>query len=386
MKPVATKAVRTLALAAIVAVGPATLVTPAASAATAPVAASQSVTVLTAAGSSKAMVTTAALNLRKGASTKYKSLGVMKKGAAVTWTGKTSNGWKQVKWGKKTGWASGSYLKVKLAAKKPAPAKKPAAAKPTTSTQLVTTSALNLRAGASTKYKSLGVMKKGAAVTWTGKTSNGWKQVKSGKKTGWASGSYLKAKPAAKKPAPAKKPAAQSSPGRAGIPAYSQTAASVKNKTFGGVTFGRSGCVPTSFAMVAKSYGKNVTPLSVGAKMYEVGDFNRTRTAGAGGKSIVAAGKAYGLKVTPLHSPTEIKNALLKNKPVLAALRGPSSVINPGYTHEVVLNGYSNGTTMVTNPLGARKARYNVNSLYEWRSFDKLDLNAGNGATFWQIG
>lgn len=177
-----------------------------------------------------------------------------------------------------------------------------------------------------------------------------------------------------------------SSPGRSGIPAYSQTAASVKNVVIGKYKFGPSGCVPTSFAMVAKSYGKNVTPLSVGKTMHAKSDFNRT-VAGAGGKSIVAAGAAYGLKVTPLKSKAQIKAALLKNKPVLAAQRGPSSIINPGYTHEVVLNGYTtSGTTSVTNPLGGTKRSYSLDTVWNWRSLDPFDQNAGGGAVYWQVG
>ncbi|MGO3089522.1 MAG: SH3 domain-containing protein [Galactobacter sp.] len=62
---------------------------------------------------SKQATTKANLHLRKSASTSGKPLGVMKKGTKVTPTGKTSKGWHQLKWGSKTGWASGSYLSIK---------------------------------------------------------------------------------------------------------------------------------------------------------------------------------------------------------------------------------------------------------------------------------
>ncbi|WP_417218271.1 SH3 domain-containing protein [Arthrobacter sp.] len=56
--------------------------------------------------------TTANLNLRRGAGTRYSSLGVMKKGAVVVRTGKTSGAWWQVRYGGKTGWASSTYLRA----------------------------------------------------------------------------------------------------------------------------------------------------------------------------------------------------------------------------------------------------------------------------------
>lgn len=54
--------------------------------------------------------TTENLNLRSKPSTSASSYGVMPKGTIVAPTGQTSGTWKQVKWGSKTGWASGTYM------------------------------------------------------------------------------------------------------------------------------------------------------------------------------------------------------------------------------------------------------------------------------------
>lgn len=55
--------------------------------------------------------TTAALNLRKGAGTKHGVLVVMPKGATVTVVRSAPvSGWYNVKYGSRTGWASGQYL------------------------------------------------------------------------------------------------------------------------------------------------------------------------------------------------------------------------------------------------------------------------------------
>jgi uncharacterized protein YgiM (DUF1202 family) len=231
--------------------------------------------------------------------------------------------------------------------------------------------------GAGTSWGKKRTLTRGATLRVTHKTNReGWYRVSSSGNTGYVWKSHFTTT----------KPLPSSSKGRAGIPAYSQTASAWKNVKVGKYLFGPSGCVPTSFAMVARSYGKDVTPLSVGRTMNRISDFNHYSVAGAGGKSIVAAGKYYGIKVTPLKSASAIKTALLKNKPVLGAMRGPSSIINYPYTHEVVLNGYKSGATTVTNPLGGYKRSYDVSTLWSWRSNHWMDTNAGGGARFWQVG
>ncbi|WHY81039.1 SH3 domain-containing protein [Siminovitchia fortis] len=149
------------------------------------------------------IVTANSLNVRSGNSTKFSSLGSLKKNSQVTVTGKTSNNWYQFKFKGKTGYVSGAYLKAKPvaakpAAKKPAPAAKNNQIKITkaSGTYIVTANSLNVRSGNSTKFSSLGSLKKNNQVTVTGKTSDNWYQFKFKGKTGYVSGAYLKAKPA----------------------------------------------------------------------------------------------------------------------------------------------------------------------------------------------
>ena len=57
-------------------------------------------------------VTASSLNMRSSASTKGKVVTKLKKNTKVTIVKKQSNGWYKVKYGSKTGYVSGSYLKI----------------------------------------------------------------------------------------------------------------------------------------------------------------------------------------------------------------------------------------------------------------------------------
>lgn len=53
------------------------------------------------------------------------------------------------------------------------------------------TSTVNVRTGASTKYRAIGKLKKGTKVKILS-SKNGWHKVKYSNKTGWSSGKYIK--------------------------------------------------------------------------------------------------------------------------------------------------------------------------------------------------
>lgn len=132
------------------------------------------------------------VNLRTGGSLKHKIITQIKKGQTVKMVSYNSK-WSKVLYGSKTGYVSTSYL-TKTAEKKPVTA---------SATKYVTTDRLNMRTGASTKYKIITTIPKGKTVTYVSK-SGSWYKVKYGSKTGWVSSAYLK-KPgtaAEKYPAP----------------------------------------------------------------------------------------------------------------------------------------------------------------------------------------
>lgn len=121
-------------------------------------------------------VTTADLNLRKGPSTSYSVITVMKKGTTVEVLN-VSGGWAKVNYNNTTGYASTSYLK---AAEAPI---------------MVTTANLNMRTGPTTGYQVILVIPKGAEVKVIS-TEGGWAKVNYQGTVGYASLSYLKTKAA----------------------------------------------------------------------------------------------------------------------------------------------------------------------------------------------
>lgn len=144
------------------------------------------------------------LNMRTGGSTKHKVVTLIPKGKAVTMVSYNS-AWSKVTYGGKTGFVSTKYLNKTV---KSTTVKAPSTPKATVVTY-VTTDNLNLRTGASTKYKVLTLIPKGKSVTYLGKSGT-WYKVKYGSLTGYVSSAYLK-KPGttgtvttAKYPAPSK--------------------------------------------------------------------------------------------------------------------------------------------------------------------------------------
>lgn len=151
-------------------------------------------------------VTTDALNMRAGAGTNFTVLTVIPRGTTVTLTGKSANGFYGVTWSGRTGWASSDYLRVATgtppAPSTPAPTQPPASGK-----TAVTTDDLNMRSGAGLGNAVILVIPRGATVSLTGQSSNGFLQVTYSGRTGWASAEWLRVSGSSvPTPAPTPKP------------------------------------------------------------------------------------------------------------------------------------------------------------------------------------
>lgn len=128
------------------------------------------------------VMATANVNVRTGASTKYKSIDKLKKGKVVKVLS-SKNGWYKIQLSsKKTGWSSKKYLTTTNAT----------ATTNTTNTNATATANVNVRSGASTKYKVIDKLSKGEKVRVLS-TSGSWYKVQfDGNKTGWSHKDYIK--------------------------------------------------------------------------------------------------------------------------------------------------------------------------------------------------
>lgn len=128
--------------------------------------------------------TTANLNVRSGPSLRHSVVAVASKGTVMSLTGRISGAYTQVVWKGVERWVATAYLSVNT----PDPAKP----RPVTSGSMQTTANLNIRTGASTSFRSVGVVPRGTILPITGKTSNGFHEVIWQGNSRWASSRYLR--------------------------------------------------------------------------------------------------------------------------------------------------------------------------------------------------
>lgn len=134
---------------------------------------------------------TSALNLRAGAGVTYAVLAVMPAGSTVTVRGAAQGGFLPVRYGGVDGWAAADYLSTPGSTPAPAPTPALTPAPGAGGGTLRTTADLNLRASPSLGGAVLLVMPPGATVTDLGGQQAGFRQVRYGSVSGWASATYL---------------------------------------------------------------------------------------------------------------------------------------------------------------------------------------------------
>lgn len=130
--------------------------------------------------------TTAAVNLRSGASTNTAVITTLKKGAKLTAMGK-NNGFYLVQ----TPAGTQGYVSAKYISKSKVSGSSSSSSSSSTATKTVTASYVNLRAGGGLSYDVLKVLPYGTKVSVLYK-GNYWTRVKVGGTTGWIKNSYLK--------------------------------------------------------------------------------------------------------------------------------------------------------------------------------------------------
>ena len=138
------------------------------------------------------------VNFRTGPSAKFKSLGLLKFGTAMT-VYEASGNWYHVQLADgRTGYVFGRYVAFSAATASPATSSSPTATAGARQEGVLTGDRVNLRTGASAKTASQGKLRRGTEFYVLGKTGN-WYQVelKSGGKTGYLFAKYVRLLPLA---------------------------------------------------------------------------------------------------------------------------------------------------------------------------------------------
>mgnify|MGYP003435628576 CR=1 FL=1 len=170
-------------------------------------------------------------------------------------------------------------------------------------------------------------------------------------------------------------------------PYYNQRDGRWGGNRYGYYTLASTGCVPTSLAMVFSSLtGSEVLPTTVASYLYNnTVEFNRG-TEGTTGNGILVASRQWGLTPTVLNSSAALTSALQEGHHVVAAVQQDKfSPWGWGTSHEIVLKGYSNGNTYVSDPYNsANNGWYPIVSLWNEQSTQSVDTS-GLGNPFVKI-
>ncbi|MCR8967309.1 GBS Bsp-like repeat-containing protein [Streptococcus zalophi] len=168
------------------------------------------------------------------------------------------------------------------------------------------------------------------------------------------------------------------------MPYYLQWDSRWSGKNYGGQSLGVTGCVPTALSMVYSALsGKDIKPYNVADYLYnQTQEFNR-KFAGTSALGILQANKAYGFKSAVLGSQKQLEDNLKTGHYVLAAVQNNKFVSNG--SHELVLKGYQNGMTYVTDPWSRQNTGwYPTARLFAERSHAPEDVQ-GVGVPFIKI-
>lgn len=170
-------------------------------------------------------------------------------------------------------------------------------------------------------------------------------------------------------------------------PYYNQRDGRWANTRYGYYTMASTGCVPTSLAMVFSALtNTEVLPTTVASYLYNnTVEFNRG-TEGTTGNGILVASRQWGLTPTVINSSAALTSALKEGHHVVAAVQQDKfSPWGYGTSHEIVLKGYSNGNTYVSDPYNsANNGWYSIASLWNEQSTQSVDVS-GLGNPFVKI-
>lgn len=128
--------------------------------------------------------TTANLNVRSGPSMNDRVIAVAQRGTVMDLTGRISGAYTQVVWRGQERWVASRYLSVNTPVE--------GGSRLDTQSSSQTTANVNIRVGASTSYRSVGVVPRGTILGLTGKTQQGFSEVVWQGNVRWVASRYLR--------------------------------------------------------------------------------------------------------------------------------------------------------------------------------------------------
>lgn len=160
----------------------------------------------------------------------------------------------------------------------------------------------------------------------------------------------------------------------------------VWSRYYGNYSFAATGCVPTSLAMIfTELVNRGIMPTEVANYLYNnTNEFDKYY-GGTSAKGIVSASQHFGFKPTNLGSQSALAEALQGGHYVVGAVQNNKfSPWGSGYSHEIVMRGFSNGNTYVYDPYNkANIGWYPIANIWNEQSGDKDDRALG--APFFKI-
>lgn len=160
-------------------------------------------------------------------------------------------------------------------------------------------------------------------------------------------------------------------------PYFSQRDGRWASRRYGMATLGETGCVPTSLAMILSSLkGETVLPTQIADYLYhKTVEFNRG-VQGTTSRGILKAAKEWGVTATALGTQANLVQALKEGYHVLAAVQNNVFVLHG--SHEIVLKGYNNGLTHVSDPYTPSLSGWHpISQLWKEQSYyseDRIDI------------
>lgn len=163
---------------------------------------------------------------------------------------------------------------------------------------------------------------------------------------------------------------------------YQQNDSQWADKRYGLTTLGTYGCVPTAMAMCLQAVlGTTVTPVMTADYLYSIGLFNGAFKGTSGELGAIACAEHWGVSCDNCPDYTSLRYALEEGKLVSICVDGDtdSPFTARGYSHNLVLQGYEDGQTMVYDPATpSNNVMTDLTYIWSYVTQDPLNKPSGN--------